>query len=425
MDQSPLPKRLKLEDSQEVDTEDLSFLDDIDIDEIADCLKKCNETSNQKTSIKSHHSTSTIKKNGDCKSCPKDDKNLLYKLEKKLFVFFHEHYVASIIHYGKNSTIIKCKQGAWNKYAVKILKDEEQQYFGKAKQEMLLQMQMNIPKENLFSIYFSEGFSLEKRWCFLMEFYPKTLSQALQECRRGVQEWKPFHINKVQELARQLVAAVTVLKYNDIVHSDINPSHILLDSSNEKLRLCGFDDAYYIGAGKTSSNQRTLNYRAPEVIVGYSSGFSIDVWSTAIVLVEMATGLVTFPGYTNNDILFRQMSMLGRIPNEMLEKSTHRSQYFHGFMFKRKIGSEIKYIKNNFYETNKLAKMVYDAQTYHYLKYYKQTNQIGRDMKGNKKFLKKVDSFIDLIMHMVVIVPEDRSSIDIVYSDPFIYEMFD
>ncbi|XP_045776555.1 serine/threonine-protein kinase PRP4 homolog isoform X2 [Maniola jurtina] len=341
MDQSPLSKRPKLDDFQEVDKEDLSFLDDIDIDEIADCLKNCDETSNQDNSIRSHYSTSTSKKNviKECNSppkssrCRKDDKKLLFKLEKKLFDFFHEQYVPSIIHYGKHSTIIKCKHGAWNKYAVKILKDKEQKYLGKAKQEMLLQMQMNIPKENLFCIYFREGFSLQKHWCFLMEFYPKTLNQAMHEYN------KPFHINKVQELARQLVAAVTVLKYNDIIHSDIRPSHILLNSSNEKLRLCGFDAAHYIGAGKTSSNQGTLNYRPPEVILGYSSGFSIDVWSTAIVLVEMATGLITFPGHTNNDILFGQMSMLGSIPNEMLDKSKYRSQYFHKDMFKRQVGS--------------------------------------------------------------------------------------
>lgn len=109
-----------------------------------------------------------------------------------------------------------------------------------------------------------------------------------------------------------------------------------MDITNENLRLCGFDDAYYRGVGKNSANVGSLNYRAPEIILGYSYGFSIDVWSTAVVLAEMATGATLFRGHSNNDMLFKQMNTFGPIPNEMIVQSKYRAQYFSNNKFKRK-----------------------------------------------------------------------------------------
>lgn len=92
-------------------------------------------------------------------------------------------------------------------------KQSDRFYLGINKENMLRRLQAEIPKENLFLVYCSQSFSFNRYWCFLMDFYPKNLKQALEESS------KPFHIDLVQELGRQLVAAVTLLRNNNVVHS--------------------------------------------------------------------------------------------------------------------------------------------------------------------------------------------------------------
>lgn len=78
---------------------------------------------------------------------------------------------------------------------------------------MLMLLQKDIPRNKLNFVYLLNGFTIQGRWCFLLEYYPKNLKQALNENK------VPFHIDEVQHLSRQLVSAVAVLRTNNIVHS--------------------------------------------------------------------------------------------------------------------------------------------------------------------------------------------------------------
>ncbi|XP_046971743.1 serine/threonine-protein kinase PRP4 homolog [Vanessa cardui] len=275
---------------------------------------------------------------------------------------------------------------------------------------MLMEIQADIPIDNLFCVYLKNTFSINGYWCFLMEFYPTNLELAMQK--------KPFHINMVQDLSRQLVAAVTLLRNNEIVHSDIKPSHILLNTSYTKLKLCGFDSSYYICEAEMSPNIGSISYRAPEVILGHSAGFSIDVWSTALILHEMATGQKLFPGYCNWDILNRQMCTLGNIPHEMLSRSYFSNKYFVNGKFKKKNGLNAEKMVNNIFKrTNKISKSVYDAYYKHWAP-SRTKMQISIDVQ-------KIKSLLSLLDQMLVMYPNHRLPIEFVYANPFVYEMFD
>lgn len=74
-------------------------------------------------------------------------------------------------------------------------------------------MQKNIPKENLGFVYIVNGLAVDRRWCLLMDYYPKNLEQALRESGKG------FDFYLIRKFAKQLVSAVAMLKNNRIVHS--------------------------------------------------------------------------------------------------------------------------------------------------------------------------------------------------------------
>lgn len=78
---------------------------------------------------------------------------------------------------------------------------------------MLKQCQKDVPRYKLNLVYLINGFMIQGRWCFLMEYYPKNLKQVLDEGNM------PFNIDEVQNLSKQLISAVTLLRNNNIVHS--------------------------------------------------------------------------------------------------------------------------------------------------------------------------------------------------------------
>lgn len=78
---------------------------------------------------------------------------------------------------------------------------------------MLKQFQKDIPRCKLNFVYIIDGFPIQSRWCLLMEYYPKNLKQVLDEGN------VPFNIDEVQNLSKQLISAVTVLRNYNIVHS--------------------------------------------------------------------------------------------------------------------------------------------------------------------------------------------------------------
>lgn len=80
---------------------------------------------------------------------------------------------------------------------------------------------------------------------------------------------------------------------------------------------------------KLHSTIGTADYRAPEIILGFSAGYSIDVWSSALVIHEMATSQKLFAGIQNNDILlYEQMVIFGKLPQDMVDASLYKNRHF-------------------------------------------------------------------------------------------------
>ncbi|KPJ18024.1 Serine/threonine-protein kinase PRP4-like [Papilio machaon] len=267
----------------------------------------------------------------------KSDKALAHNLEMEMYDTLKQKYsVLAVTHYGKFSKIFKCNDTSGHNYAVKIL-DNPATLKGKKKENILQELKKDIPEENLHCIHLMHSFKIDKYVCYMTNYYPINLEQLLTD--------KKFHIEEIQPLAKQLVEAVTVLRSKNIVHHDIKPSHILLDNKAEKLTLCGFDEAiFYVYSDNLKTNIGTVNYASPEKILGHSHGFPVDIWSTALVIYEMATNTMLFTGTTDNEVLFQQMSVLGNVPEKIIKESRFKNAHFCGTTFIKKGLNQVKLI---------------------------------------------------------------------------------
>ncbi|XP_063387256.1 serine/threonine-protein kinase PRP4 homolog [Cydia fagiglandana] len=384
-----------------------------------DIPEKCTPNISTKLDTKAHNKEKQdVDKDGENTGVERSrciaNNKFVQTLESELFLYLGEKcIVTDIIRYdGKFSKIYRCKDSSKQDYAIKILKKQFNGYnVGLQKQNMMMELQNGVPENNLNCVRLITGFVASGLWCYLMEYYPMNLQQALVENKRS------FHIDHVQILSRQLVSAVTILRNNNIIHSDIKPSHILINSSQTRLKLCGFDQATYFKDSNLLPNTGTVNYRAPELILGYPAGYGIDVWSTALVMYEMATTRKAFPGFYNNNILYQQLCSLGAIPMEMLMESKFRNAHFRGTAFTKIVGSKEKIIINEIEFNGRLNSTLYQAYTADWGK--------ERDVASKREDKRKLRSFLDLLHNMLVMHPRCRIAIEFVFANPFIYESFD
>ncbi|EJW02026.1 CMGC/GSK protein kinase [Edhazardia aedis USNM 41457] len=109
------------------------------------------------------------------------------------------------------------------------------------------------------------------------------------------------------------------LHSNDICHRDIKPSNILL-TSYYTTKICDFGNAKKLQHGiKNCGYICSRYYRAPENIIGRTVyDHSIDVWAIGCVFAEVVLKFPLFQGKSNNDQLFKIITICGINKEESL-----------------------------------------------------------------------------------------------------------
>lgn len=106
----------------------------------------------------------------------------------------------------------------------------------------------------------------------------------------------------------QVVKALQFLRQNNIIHCDLKPDNILIDS-NGYLRLTDFGLSFDGQNGRQLSNLvGTPDYMAPEIILMQKHNFSCDYWSLGVMIYEMLYGAPPFHGQTEEETFQKILS---------------------------------------------------------------------------------------------------------------------
>lgn len=188
-------------------------------------------------------------------------------------------------------------------------------------------------------------------------------------------------------LMKQLLFALHACSVERIVHRDLKPANIFV-TKNNVLKLGDFGLARMLNEHPRYSNQVvTLWYRPPELLVGIQQyGMEVDIWSAGCILYEMATSKVLFRPQKNSDILELSeiFKLCGRPRKDWIGFRGQNKDVFDNI--KETIPKESK-LKSFFDSTIPL--------------------DYGPD-------------FVDLLMKMLTINPEDRITIEDALNHPFI-----
>ena len=108
----------------------------------------------------------------------------------------------------------------------------------------------------------------------------------------------PLSPEQAIPIMRQLVSAISNAHYNGIIHRDIKPQNILMDSDGD-VKITDFGIAMALSATahtKTNSVLGTVHYLSPEQARGGMATMKSDIYSVGIVLYELLTGKLPFSG---------------------------------------------------------------------------------------------------------------------------------
>ena len=201
--------------------------------------------------------------------------------------------------------------------AIKILDDrhaQDVQFVERFRREATNAAGLSHP--NIVSIY--DRGEAEGTYYIAMEYLDgRTLKELI--LRRG-----PAPVKTAIDYTRQILAALRFAHKNGIVHRDIKPHNVLVDSEG-RLKVTDFGIARAGASQMTEAGSiiGTAQYLSPEQAKGAPVDQTSDIYSVGIVLYELLTGTVPYTGDTPVEIAMKHLSQVPEPPSTLQPQIPH------------------------------------------------------------------------------------------------------
>src|SRR5215216_4674693 len=201
--------------------------------------------------------------------------------------------------------------------AIKMLDDKhanDEQFVERFRREAKNAASLSHP--NIVSIY--DRGEAEGTYYIAMEYIEgRTLKDLIVS--RG-----PLPVERAVSYARQILGAVRFAHRKGIVHRDIKPHNVLVDTDG-RLKVTDFGIARAGASQMTEAGSiiGTAQYLSPEQARGSPVDQRSDLYSVGIVLYELLTGKVPFTGDAPVEIAMKHLSDVPEPPSSRREDVPH------------------------------------------------------------------------------------------------------
>lgn len=184
-------------------------------------------------------------------------------------------------------------------------------------------------------------------------------SEDSEENVNSIMRCVPLDLSK--KITYQILKGLECIHSKNIIHTDLKLDNILIINSIENIKydkdinikICDFGTSH-LTTEKCNFHVGTIDYSAPESIIGLPYGTGIDIWATGCILFEILTGVCLFDytryyqdaddcssGYSSssysneNDktqieflVLCMMKVILGGFPGKVFKKGKYYENYF-------------------------------------------------------------------------------------------------
>jgi serine/threonine protein kinase len=183
--------------------------------------------------------------------------------------------------------------------------DEEQRFLRE------IQVQASLRHPNIATVY--TAFRTEYGLALAMELVPgETLGDILKRGRPPLAEGLRY--------MQETLSALSCAEAAGIVHRDIKPDNILVMPDGH-VKITDFGLAYFRGCARITGSGENLGtpcYMSPEQVIGTEAvDARTDVYSTAVVLYEVVTGVPPFRGSNGFAVMLAHQSTRPTAPVEL------------------------------------------------------------------------------------------------------------
>jgi len=178
---------------------------------------------------------------------------------------------------------------------MKIIENNKD-YFDQSVDEIKLLRYINancedLDGKNLLRLY---DFFYHKEHLFIVTELLRDNLYEYSKYNREQEKKAYFSIPRLQIITKQILTALSYIHDLKLIHCDLKPENILIKSySRSEIKVIDFGSSCFIH-DHLSSYVQSRSYRAPEVILGCSYDYKIDIWSLGCILAELLTGYVLF-----------------------------------------------------------------------------------------------------------------------------------
>lgn len=244
--------------------------------------------------------------------------------------------IAGVIGKGVFSTVLKCSTESSNlaspllpsQVALKVIRHNDTMAKASLNEIRFLQRLTTAASPGIVRLILpSDNNPIEYRGHTILIFphVDYNLRDVLAKFGKGV----GLSLAAVRSYFVQMLSACWQLQLHKIIHSDLKPDNILVSADYKRIYLADFGSAVdSTESVEVAPYLVSRFYRAPEIILGLSPTFAIDLWSLAVTAAELFLGKVLFHGANNNDMLHVMMVHLGPCSNRLVRQHVVQTKKF-------------------------------------------------------------------------------------------------
>jgi serine/threonine-protein kinase PRP4 len=318
------------------------------------------------------------------------------------------YHVMQNLGKGMFSSVVRATDKRTGKaVAIKIVRNNESMRKAGVKEiDILRDLGANDPDDKKHVIRLERSFDHKGHLCMVFENLSMNLREVLKKFGRDV----GINIKAIRTYAQQLFLGLSLLKKCQYIHADLKPDNILVNEARSTLKICDLGSASPITENATAPYLVSRFYRAPEVILGISYDYGIDMWSIGCTLFELYTGKILFTGRNNNGMLRAIMECRGKFPHKLLRRGALTYTYFDDLLNFQ--------LQETDKATGRIVTKMIDVKPKPVRDL--RSRLMPKDKKFSEQERKELESFVDLLDKCLDLRPEKRISPNDALRHPFI-----